>query len=273
MAKKLDILLAHTWDEEQDITGWWMSEKLDGVRAYWDGQRFLSRNGNEFFAPKWFTRGMPKQALDGELFVGRKLFNETVSIVRQHDAGLQWEKIKYLVFDAPSVEEVFEKRTEAACRLTIKADRATVLKQVPCRDLDHARQVMKGVLREGGEGLMFREPASLYQRKRSNTLLKWKDLLTAEGVVVAHEPGKGKHEGRLGALVVSLSTVNRQPGASAATLKVLREGDCVNVGTGFTDYQREHPPKIGSVVMYSYQELTPAGIPRFPSYLGERKVS
>jgi len=268
---KLPLLLAHTWDEEQDMTGWWMSEKLDGVRAYWDGHRFLSRLGNEFFAPSWFTEGFPKVPLDGELFVGRKLFNETVSIVRQHDAGQQWERVKYLVFDAPSVGEDkldFEHRLEAACRLTIKAINAKMVKQQVCKGNDHLRKVMKEMLKVGAEGVMLRQPGSMYERKRSNTLLKWKDLLTSEGLVVAREPGKGKHKGRLGALVVALPGWEKHMDQDH-----IYDGPTVNVGTGFTDVQREHPPKIGSVVMYSYQELTPAGIPRFPSYLGERKVS
>src|SRR6187401_2796877 len=52
------LLLAHTWDNEQDLTGWLMSEKLDGVRAHWTGAGFLSRQGNPFYAPAWFTKGL-----------------------------------------------------------------------------------------------------------------------------------------------------------------------------------------------------------------------
>jgi predicted DNA-binding WGR domain protein len=52
----VDVLLAFSWKpEEVDPTGWWISEKLDGVRAFWDSKRgkFFSRNGNEFVAPSW----------------------------------------------------------------------------------------------------------------------------------------------------------------------------------------------------------------------------
>lgn len=44
----VSILLAHKWEPDHDPTGWWMSEKLDGVRAYWDGEAFVSRRGNQF---------------------------------------------------------------------------------------------------------------------------------------------------------------------------------------------------------------------------------
>ena len=51
------LLLAESWSPETNPSGWWLSEKLDGVRAYWDGTQFLSRNGNRYVAPEWFTLG------------------------------------------------------------------------------------------------------------------------------------------------------------------------------------------------------------------------
>ena len=84
------VLLAHKWEDGHDPTGWWMSEKLDGVRAYWDGEAFVSRLGNRFFAPDWFVEDLPADTLDGELWVGRKLFSTTMSIVRSGAAGIEW---------------------------------------------------------------------------------------------------------------------------------------------------------------------------------------
>src|SRR5437868_6812014 len=74
------LLLAETWDGVTDPKGWWLSEKLDGVRAYWTGTGFSSRLGNVFHAPAWFTEGLPAVPLDGELWLGRKQFQRTVSI-------------------------------------------------------------------------------------------------------------------------------------------------------------------------------------------------
>ena len=79
------LLLAQSWDNALDLTDWWMSEKLDGVRAYWDGKRFLSRQGNEYHAPEWFVAGLPATPLDGELWIDRKKFQRTVSIVRRQE--------------------------------------------------------------------------------------------------------------------------------------------------------------------------------------------
>ena len=95
------VLLAHSWENDSDLTGWWMSEKLDGVRAYWDGKQFLSRQGNPFYAPDWFTEKLPGHPLDGELFGGRKKFQRTVSIVRRQDKSDDWKEIAFVVFDAP----------------------------------------------------------------------------------------------------------------------------------------------------------------------------
>src|SRR5204862_6869700 len=85
------LLLAHVWENDIDLAGWWMSEKLDGVRAYWDGERFISRLGNEFHAPDWFAKGLPETPLDGELWVERKAFQKTVSIVRRQDKSDHWK--------------------------------------------------------------------------------------------------------------------------------------------------------------------------------------
>src|SRR5947209_5359167 len=95
------LLLAHTWERDVDLTGWWMSEKLDGVRAYWNGARFVSRLGNTFHAPDWFRERLPEMVLDGELWGGRKKFQRTVSTVRRQDKSEAWREIVYVVFDAP----------------------------------------------------------------------------------------------------------------------------------------------------------------------------
>src|SRR5262249_25467900 len=88
------LLLAEAWDNSQNPEGWWMSEKLDGVRAYWDGEQFLSRQGHLYHAPDWFTAGLPKLPLDGELWLDRKAFQRAVSIVRRQDKGEQWRTIR-----------------------------------------------------------------------------------------------------------------------------------------------------------------------------------
>jgi DNA ligase-1 len=247
------VLLAHKWENDVDLTGWWMSEKLDGVRAWWDGKRFVSRLGNTFLAPQWFTQCLPDKELDGELWVGRQEFSTTISIVRSQGNGDAWKKVKFLVFDAPHLKLPFEDRVA-----WIKAwvedcgqSHVVAVDHQPCSSTEHLKTELARVEALGGEGLMMRRPGSPYEAGRSTSLLKVKTFHDAEARVVGHDPGKGKHKGRLGALVLEMP-----------------DGTRFNAGTGFSDAEREDPPPLGSIVTYRYQELTKDGVPRFPSYVG-----
>jgi ATP-dependent DNA ligase len=107
----ISVLLAETWDNETDPKGWIMSEKLDGVRCFWTGTTMFSRNGKRFYFPKFFTRGWPKSQMDGELFIGRGRFSETVSAVRKNKpVDEEWKKVRYLVFDCPGLKQPFKNR-------------------------------------------------------------------------------------------------------------------------------------------------------------------
>ncbi len=251
--KEPPLLLAHKWEMETDLTGWWMSEKLDGVRAYWDGENFFSRLGNRFHVPDWFKEGLPKTALDGELWGGRKRFQRTVGIVKRQDKSEAWREIRYVVFDAPGEKSSFEDRLALCGQLIAGLAHVAVLEHEPCRGHDHLREQLAFVESLGGEGLMMRKPGSRYEAGRSSTLLKVKSFFDTEARVLEHVPGAGRHKARLGALLVELS-----------------DGTRFNVGTGFSDAERESPPPIGAIITFRYQELSDGGVPRFPSYVGVR---
>lgn len=249
------ILLAERWNNDIDLAGWWMSEKLDGVRAYWDGKQFLSRQGNIYYAPDWFVEGFPDTPLDGELWLDRKAVQRAVSIARRQDKSEHWKELSFVVFDAPNLNEPFETRLdfiqEELKQRSLKF--AKPLEQHQVRDVTHLSEELDRILGLGGEGLMLRQPGSKYEVGRSSTLLKVKKFLDSEATVIGHEPGKGKHKGRLGALNVRMAN-----------------GIEFSVGTGFSDAQRAAPPVIGSTITFRYQELTDAGVPRFPSFVGIR---
>lgn len=254
-AKAPPILLAERWDNAEELAGWWMSEKLDGVRAYWDGHRLISRLGNPFHAPDWFVAGLPDCPLDGELWIGRKEFQPTVAIVRRQDRSDLWRQVAYVVFDAPGEPGPFEDRIAAARRHLDRGRpaHARMLEHETCRGVDHLRAELTRVEAAGGEGLMLRRPGSAYEVGRSLTLLKVKTFRDAEARVVDHLAGTGRHKGRLGALLVELA-----------------DGTRFAVGTGLSDAERSAPPAPGSLISFRYQELSDGGVPRFPSYLGVR---
>ncbi|KAI8819633.1 uncharacterized protein EV422DRAFT_558398, partial [Fimicolochytrium jonesii] len=254
------LILANSWDQVSgpDPTGWWVSEKLDGVRALWDPVRrqFVSRLGNPFTAPDWFIDAMPtNMSLDGELFCGRGKFSQTVSVVKTIDSKL-WHTLKFHVFDAPSLTtKQFERRLEdiASFFRANPAVHVHLVEQEKCTGKTHLLKRLKEVEEKGGEGLMLRKSQSLYEGKRSPTLLKIKSFYDAEAEVTGYEPGNGKHKGVCGALQC-----------------VMESGKRFKVGTGLADAQRRNPPKIGDIVTYRFQELTNDGVPRFPSYIGVR---
>jgi DNA ligase 1 len=250
------LLLAERWDGAMNLTGWWMSEKLDGVRAYWTGKEFLSRLGNPLHAPDWFCTGLPTEPLDGEFWIDRKKFQRTVGIVRRQDKTELWKEVRYLIFDVPQSDDVFEQRIKIIQKIVQKNRPlyAAAHEHVLCTDLDHLRRELAHIESLGGEGLMLRQPASKYAAGRSTSLLKIKSFIDDEAKVIGHEPGKGRHKGRLGALLVEMSNGTR-----------------FSIGTGFSDAERQNPPPIGSVVTFRYQELTDGKVPRFPSFLGIRK--
>jgi DNA ligase-1 len=249
------LLLAESWDNAADLSDWWMSEKLDGVRAYWDGKQFLSRQGNIYYAPDWFIKGLPAVPLDGELWIDRKKFQRTVSIVRRQDKNDLRKEVRFLIFDAPAANGGFEERLaflkDALAKSTSKFAREHVHER--CKSLDALRTELKRVEALGGEGLMLRQPGSKYVAGRSATLLKVKTFHDAEAVVVGHQAGAGRHKGRMGALLVRLP-----------------DGADFAIGTGFSDKERENPPAIGATVTFRYQELSDGGVPRFPSWVGVR---
>ncbi len=249
------LLLAHSWENDTDLTGWWMSEKLDGVRAYWTGSRFLSRQGNPFYAPAWFTEKLPDFPLDGELFGGRKKFQRTVSVVRRQDQSDDWKELAFVIFDAPGLESTFEERIAHVQQYVedVAPPYAEWLPHEPCQSVQHLRTELARVEGLGGEGLMLRQPGSRYEAGRSYTLLKVKSFKDDEARVLGHQPGAGRHKGWLGALEVEL-----------------RDGTRFSVGTGLSDAEREKPPALGTIITFRYQELSNDGVPRFPSYVGVR---
>lgn len=251
------VLLANKWEREKhDPVEWWISEKLDGVRAFWDAKQraFLSRLGNVYPAPDWFTKGLPDDVdLDGELFGGRGKFQFTVGIAKT-DGSKHWDQLVYKVFDAPSLKnKTFEARMEHAQQL-VKTSASQYIEWVEhtqCKSLTHLDEVFGEIEKLGGEGLMIRQPGSLYAEGRSSSLLKIKSFHDGEAVVIAHEDGKGKYVGMTGALRCKMAS-----------------GKMFKCASGLSDEQRAKPPAIGSVIVYKCQELTNDGIPRFPVFLG-----
>lgn len=152
----------------------WISEKLDGVRAFWDGHRLISRNGNEIACPQWFTQGLPNEALDGELWMGRSSFEELSAVLNTSVIeDTSWKSIKYMVFDSPQSRQPFEARILTLGKLDLPSH-VGILHHEQCKGTDHLLDTLQTTISQGGEGLMLNKQNSSYVGERTESLLKVK---------------------------------------------------------------------------------------------------
>jgi hypothetical protein len=189
------IALAKNWEpdnKKHDPTGMIMSEKLDGVRCFWNGKGLYTRTGHLIPAPANFVQGFPSDMfLDGELFIDRGKFNEVSGLARTLQSEPRaWKPVTYVVFDAPQVKGGLMTRLAAAkAKLDGVCKFARILEQVVCKGHDHVIQELARIeaLVPPGEGLMLRHPTAEHKGGRSADLLKVKTQHDAEAVVTGHE--------------------------------------------------------------------------------------
>ena len=249
LAETPDLMLAKVYDCHDDVTMFWVSEKLDGVRARWDGKHLISRGGKIFAAPIWFIQDFPDIALDGELWMGRGQYEDVVSVVRRQIPHKGWKSVKFMIFDLPDHGGMFTQRVAAMEAIT-ETPYLQVIKQFRVNSSKELMDKLNEIVAQGGEGLMLHRETALYHSGRSDDLLKLKPFEDAEAVVVGYKPGQGKNTGLMGAIQVRMDN-----------------GKLFYIGSGFTQKQRKNPPEIGSLVTYRYQGFTQSGIPRFAVFL------
>ena len=251
------LLLAQVYRPGLPLQDYWVSEKYDGVRGFWDGRTLRTRGGETVQAPAWFTAGWPEVPMDGELWAGRGRFSHAQSTTRQQQPGdVAWRQIRFMVFDLPGDKGTFDQRLPALSALVESLGQPWV-QAVPQRRVanDAALQaLLHRTVRAGGEGLMLHRGASLYRAGRSDDLIKLKTHEDTEARVIAHLPGKGRHAGRMGALLVEMPS-----------------GQRFRLGAGFSDADRERPPPVGSWVTYRFRGTHDGGLPRFASFVRERE--
>jgi DNA ligase-1 len=247
------VMLAKPWQNTLNPADYLVSEKLDGVRALWDGSLLRFRSGRPIAAPAWFMQGLPEVALDGELWAGRHSFDVLSGTVRKVEpVDAEWRAVRYMVFDAPYDSGPFSKR---AVRLSALVDFAHLpwlqaVAQTTLPDAAALQSHLKAVVAAGGEGLVLHRVDAVWAPGRSDALRKLKPEPDEEGIVLARIPGKGKYQGSMGALLLQTP-----------------DGHRFALGTGFSDAMRANPPPVGAVVSYRYRDRTATGLPKFASFL------
>ena len=249
-------MLASRASGDLDIASYLVSEKLDGVRARWDGRALWTRSGNRIDVPAGFTRGWPVQPMDGELWLGRGRFQEISDLVRAlRRDDRAWRPVRFMAFDLPGDSATFARRT-LRLQALVASTGSIHLDHIPQRHLTSRALLdarLAAVIAEGGEGLMLHHALAPYRAGRSDSLLKFKRGQDAEARVVGYRAGKGKYAGMVGALLV-----------------VDAHGRRFALGSGLRDRDRAKPPAIGSTVTFRYDGLTERGTPRFARYLRVR---
>lgn len=251
------LLLANVYRPGLPLADYWVSEKYDGVRGFWDGHTLRTRGGETVAAPGWFTADWPAVAMDGELWAGRGRFTHAQSTTRQQQPDdTAWRAMRFMVFDLPLHGGTFDERLPALNALVQRINQPWVQAVAQKRVATDAalQALLQHTVRAGGEGLMLHRGSSLYQSGRSDDLIKVKIHEDTEARVIAHLPGKGRHAGRMGALLVEMPS-----------------GQRFRLGAGFSDAQRDNPPAVGSWVTYRFRGTHDGGLPRFASFLRVRE--
>lgn len=252
------LMLAKVYPAGIALQDFWVSEKYDGVRGYWDGEKLFTRSGLPIYAPAWFTADWPRVPMDGELWAGRGRFAKAVSTVRQQAPDdTAWHEMRFMVFDLPAHGGRFDDRLLTLNRLVpaLGIDWVQAVAQSKVSNDVELKKRLYETVRLGGEGLALHRGASFYTGQRNGDLLKLKTHEDAEARVISHIPGKGKYAGKLGALLVEMPAADDRP---ARRFKL---------GTGLSDVQRLTPPPVGSQLTYRFSGLNDSGIPRFASFM------
>lgn len=253
-------MLLKTYKGDENLTGWVMSEKLDGVRAIWDTKSLKGRSNLAFNPPQIWLKCFPAKDdlwLDGELYSSNLSFEQITSIINSsEDKG--WNELKYYIFDAPKASGDLKTRLKTVKDFLDKTTcpQIQIIEQKLAINHEMVHKFLDEISARGGEGVVVRDEKAPYISGRSDKILKLKKFYDSECKVIAHNMGKGRINGLLGSLVC----------------EDLLSGAKFKIGSGFSDEVRKNPPKIGDIITYKYQNLTKNGVPRFPVYLRKKDM-
>jgi DNA ligase-1 len=253
-ATKPDLFLLKKYHKNQDVKGWVMSEKLDGIRGFWNGKNLITRGGKALNPPKYFLKNYPPFAIDGELWTKRGDFENISSIVRSKDSGIRWNKITHNIFEVPNQSGNFTNRMAIFKKYLQKnpSKFIKIIKQTQIKDKQHLDDFLQNIIKLNGEGVVLRDPTKSYKTGRLPSALKFKKYFDTECVITKILKGKGKFSQKMGSVKCQL-----------------KNKDIVTIGSGFSDFERDNPPKIGSQITFKYYGKTKKNKYKYPVFLRE----
>ena len=233
------------------VKGYWIFEKIDGIRAFWDTHSLVTRSG----ALLPLNLSLPSSScLDGELFAGS--FERTIQALKSGNMA----DCEFRIFDAWNSETLslpFSARFRLLSTMTFENPHCSVLPCLGQVGEGDSESVLDRKLSEivsgGGEGLILRDPDAPVTAGRTESLIKMKGFFDADGVVVEQTVSRvGNSFGRVASLVV----LDEQT------------GNRIKVGSGLSELLRVFPPPIGSRISYGWkQTFASSGLPKCPFFI------
>lgn len=227
------------------------SEKLDGVRAFWDGKNLYSKGGKLLTPPSFFTQNFPPFAIEGELWSKRGDFENTVSILKSTKKKEKWRELKFYIFEVPNQQGGILKRLEVleAYLASQPAPFISIIPQLPLNTLQALQDALSAITQAGGEGVVVREKDAPYYTGRNKKAMKLKLYEDRECKITSYVQGKGKFENLVGSIICL-------------------DGDVeFKIGSGMSEDFRKNPPKVGTIITYKYFGLNKNKLPKFPVFL------
>jgi len=269
---KISPMLAKKWEDRKDKISFPLASqpKLDGLRCWIDKQGAWTRNGKRWVTVPFLTEELrhffnewPNAILDGELYSHdlKHDFNKICSLVKKTkptpaDIEECKAKIKYHVYDCVtellkntpfttrsySVQKIVEKLSPSF--VAVRTDIANTQEELDALYEEYTR--------DGYEGQMIRLPDSYYEFKRSANLLKRKEFMDDEYIIVDICEGNGNKAGMAGYAIL------QHPDGRTFNSNIKGQHDFL------TDLLKNREQYIGTYATCTFFNLTPDGIPRFP---------
>lgn len=249
-------MLARDYKQE-DLTGWIEQPKLNGVRATWTGSTLLFRSRREVkscdhIIKQIYMLGLQETPLDME-FYNHELDFETINgLAARKKSSDETAQLQAHIFDIAEEDEEQEERLIYLDKI-IPAN--SIIKKVPWSIVasnEDAERKLKSHIKNGYEGIIYRNPEGFYERGKSYDLLRKKPVYDIEARLIGfNESTADLHKDTFGSLLLELPN-----------------GKTFNC-SGMTEEQRKGFT-IGQLITVEYGTMSKYGVPVFPRFKGVR---
>lgn len=268
---------AHSFNQ-QSINGWYVSEKLDGMRVRCEGGRLITMLEKELHVPdEWIEQVPNGLILDGELTIPGESRQAMLAVVKDHIPDrAEWRKVRFNVFDIIN-REAYRYNYETIAQLRSNVVVPVHQERLPFKQVDaveRLRTFTADIINRGGEGAIVRDPMARYSVGKQHHILKVKPRQDAEARIVGFKSGQGKYFGMIGSICCKL--VDKVPiyfdisGLTDEERKFADEAGTrwaqANPSAVVPDSVRAEYFTRGAIITFKYRGKTRDGVPMEAQY-------